>query len=83
MFMAYRNTDKLSIGILTGVLNKHCKLKDIKEFDVETENSRKNLFHMGYTGLVEYEKNKFLLTYYIKKKAEYPYIRLSRLEWKN
>ena len=68
---AYRNTDTIKVSIFIHNLKKN-KMKVIS-IDEETQ---KNQYNYGYTGLADNGKE-YLLPYYIKKDTDNPYINLA------
>jgi len=80
VFMSYRDTNKMAVCLSTFIVNRYGNCSDFEIFDIEKE-KKCNLFNFGYTGLTEYEKNKFLLTYYITKENAKPYIKIAKLTW--
>jgi sucrose-6-phosphate hydrolase SacC (GH32 family) len=68
---AFRNTKNINVSLF-----KHNIVSgDIKVLDID-EDIKKNQYNYGYTGLAEGD-DEYLLTYYIKKKAPNPYIKLA------
>ncbi len=86
---AYRNSDKVySMGTFTEPPKNTCYLS-IFEHDVITdeitishidEEYASNQYHFGYTGIAKVSDNLYLVVYYIKKDAPYPYIKLAFVE---
>ena len=81
VFMSYRDTQNMSVAVSSFIIDDYGSRSNIETIQIEKE-KKCNLFNFGYTGLVEYEKNKFMLTYYITKGSLNPYIKTAKLVWK-
>jgi hypothetical protein len=68
---AFRNTDNVKVSLF----NHNVKTNRIKFINIDEE-ERHNQYNYGYTGL-EDNGGEYLLPYYIKKKANNPYIKLA------
>lgn len=86
---AYRNSDKVySMGTFTKPPKNICYVS-IFEHDVITgeitishidEEYASNQYHFGYTGIAKVSDNSYLVVYYIKQDAPWPYIKLAFVE---
>jgi hypothetical protein len=68
---AFRNTDNVKVSLF----NHDVRKNRIKFINIDEE-ERHNQYNYGYTGL-EDNGGEYLLPYYIKKKANNPYIKLA------
>ncbi len=71
---AYRNTKNCNVSMF----HHNLKTNKINSYDIDEE-YKHNQYNYGYTGLAE-GKNEYLLTYYIKKETDNPYINLAFVE---
>jgi hypothetical protein len=68
---AFRNTDNIKVSLF----NHNVETNRIKFINIDEE-TRKNQYNYGYTGLTD-NGDEYLLPYYIKKTAMNPYIKLA------
>lgn len=68
---AFRNTDNINVSLF----NHSVKTNRIQFINIDHERQR-NQYNYGYTGLAD-NGNEYLLPYYIKKRADNPYIKLA------
>jgi len=78
---AYRDTylPKLSLTgakLKVSAFEHNLNNGEIKRSDIDWEYQR-NQYHYGYTGMTRIKPNKYLIAYYVKQKADNPFIKLA------
>ncbi len=84
----YRNSDITYVEGIDGEITKSCYISifehdldsgKIEVSHIEKEHAR-NQYHCGYTGIAKVGENSYLVVYYIKQNASYPFIKLAFVE---
>ncbi len=70
---AYRNTKEICVSLFYHPIGKE---REVKRFDIESE-SRENLYHFGYTGIIKISEDTFIVAYYIKNNEKSPFIKIA------
>lgn len=78
---AYRNTDLPLIPssrdkLKVSVFEHNIKKEEISLSEIDWEYPE-NQYHFGYTGMVKINSDQYIIAYYIKKRADNPFIKLA------
>lgn len=74
ILISFRNTKDCTISLMCAFINSRGNEKDISCFDID-HFTEENLYHGGYTGLEQINKNTFIMVYYIRDNNAGPRIK--------
>lgn len=80
VFGSFRNTETCRLSVFTEIIDNKGYSSTIDIQNIEEEQV-KNMYNFGYSGLVKYNEDSFMLVYYIQQDEPMPVIRICKFKW--